>query len=326
MKKLFYLSITALALLFTSVACSDDDDYTPPPQDTQLEKIIKELEKMGNVDDFTSILKDVEELEIGDEAVTVFAVKDAAAESSAKQDGDEPGEDVTADNIKRHIVKGTYELTDSLLLKSVSGEPVVITLDDQDQVYVNGVLMESAEPTKVGESQIYVMAAGLPEAETFESTFSVFECNEEWADGADEKIASKDAVIKIYALEEDEYVLIDTVVTDADGKATIKHLESGDFFYTVVKKEGDNIQKTPLRDNYLVLGLFTLQSQIDEADYETETYLDNIELGSLRIADLDGDGKVNASDKIESGYLTTNKEAELTEVTLVSADYGKPEE
>lgn len=326
MKKLFYLSITALALLFTSVACSDDDDYTPPPQDTQLEKIIKELEKMGNVDDFTSILKDVEELEIGDEAVTVFAVKDAAAESSAKQDGDEPGEDVTADNIKRHIVKGTYELTDSLLLKSVSGEPVVITLDDQDQVYVNGVLMESVEPTKVGESQIYVMAAGLPEAETFESTFSVFECNEEWADGADEKIASKDAVIKIYALEEDEYVLIDTVVTDADGKATIKHLESGDFFYTVTKTEGDNIQKTPLRDNYLVLGLFTLQSQIDEADYETETYLDNIELGSLRIADLDGDGKVNASDKIESGYLTTNKEAELTEVTLVSADYGKPEE
>lgn len=321
MKKLFYLSFTVLALLFSSsfIACSDDDD-NPPAPDTELKKLIEGLEEMGNVSEFTNVLKSVDGIEIGTDGVTIFAVADATAEKSGE------GEEVTKDNIKRHIIEGTPELTDSLVVKSISGEYVAIVVEEDGSISVNGVLMSSANATKVGQNNVYVMEAGLPEADIFETSFSVLECNEEWAEGTDEKLASKGSLVQVYKLQDEQYMLMDSVRTDADGKATLKHLISGDVYYKVEKAVDESSMKTSFRQKYLVLGLFTTQEQLDDAPvYDTKTNLDAIKLGSLRIADITGDGTINASDVVESGYLKVNKEEESTEVTIVSDTYGVSE-
>ncbi|MBK5722107.1 hypothetical protein JGH11_14610 [Dysgonomonas sp. Marseille-P4677] len=335
MKKFFYLSLAALTMLFSAVSCSDDDDpVMPPVNKTELQVVLEKLGEMENVEDFTKVLSEAKDINVGEEAITVFAVKNQEAAPDSNKDteeGQEGGdtEVINAENIKRHIVKGTYDLAnapaDSLILQSISGDPIAVYSKD-GKIYVNGVLME-ASPEEAGKSSIYVIESVIPEADipALTENFTVYEGNEEWTEGAEEKAASENAKIKFFTMKEEgeniTYTLIDSVMTDAEGKATLSHYTTEDLYYTV-EKDG----KTSLRDNYLLTGLFTTQEQIDNApEYKTETALDDVKLGSLKVADLNGDDVIDENDKVNSGYLKVNPEAENTNSFIVSADYGAEE-
>ncbi|EGJ99436.1 hypothetical protein [Dysgonomonas gadei] len=338
MKKLFYLSFVAAALLFTSVACSNDDDPTPPPAKTQLEEVLGKLGEMENVGDFTNILKGVKSEDLGTEALTVFAVADQTQEpapesAKAPKEGEE-GEggddtDVTAENITRHIVKGTFDFPaeegDEVIIESVKGDPLRIAKKD-GKIWVNDVEVTSASATDAGLSKIYVVASVIPVVDIpkFTANFVVYAANEEWAEGAAEKAVTEGAKITFFELKGEEYVKVDSVATDAEGKAAFDHFNSEGLFYNV-EQEG----KTSFRDGYMVVGLFTTQEQIDEApEYKTETALDKLGLGSLRIADMDGDGVIDEKDKVASGYLPVDNAAESTDLFIVSDTYkaGEAEE
>lgn len=321
MKKFFYLSIVTLALGFSTLSCSDDDDPTPPPpSNSELKTVVSALEKMDGVLGFSDVLSEnVEGIDVGEGNITVFAVKDSPTEAKATEEG----ESISKDNITRHIVKGTYDLTDfavdSLVIENITGKPLAITSKD-GKLYINNILLETATPTKAGDNLIYVVDNVLPvvEMEKQTSSFVVYEINEEWAEGADESVASEGADVNFFRYSNDEFVQIATVKTDAEGKAKLEHYYADSLFYTI-DKEG----KAPLRDDYLILGLFTTQEQIDEApEYKTETSLDNIALGSLMVIDINADGVINTEDKVENGYIKVAKGEEATARVIVSETYG----
>ncbi len=318
MKKFFYLSIAMLTLVFSSVACSDDDD-PKIENNKELKQVISKLETMKGVTDFTQVLKSTDGIDVGTGSITVFAVEDKT-ESTLSADGA-----ITKDNIVRHIATGIHSLPksdkDTVIIKAINKESIKLTMKD-GKVLVNGISMESSEPVMAGNSQIYVITDVLPATPATISNFTVYEANEEWAEGADEKKPSNGAFIKFYEFSDDKYVLVDSAKTDTEGKVAFSHYYTEDLFYNV-----ENGEKTFLRENYQVVGLFTTQAQIDEApEYATGTDLDKIKLGALRIADINGDGVINEDDKIESGYQQLDFEAENTELFIVSDTYGVEEE
>lgn len=323
MKKLIYLSFATLAMLFSTVSCSDDDDDPlppAPPANTELKKVIEKLEGMDGFTEFTKVLKETDGIDVGDDVITVFAVKDATTpEKETAEEG------ISKENIKHHIVKGTYDLTklisDSLVVKGIDDKPIAITQKD-GKVYINDVLMEGAA-TEVEKNLIYGVEKVIPVVDIKEYTanFTVYEANEEWAEGAKEKDLSKEAMIRFYTYFNDNFRCIDSVATNEEGKAVYKHFRYQNLFYTV-----DKGAKTQLRDNYLVIGLFTTQEQLDKApEYKTGTNLDDLKLGSLMISDIDGDGTINEKDKVESPYMEVDNSAKNTDLFIVSADYMKEE-
>jgi len=319
MKKFFYLSIAAITLLFSSVACSDDDDPNPTEKNKELKEVISKLEGMDEYSTFTGVLKETDGIDVGTSNITVFAVKNVTESTLETTEG------ISSENITRHIALGIHSLPksedDVVNVTTLAKEPIKLTMKG-DKIYANGIEMVKT-PTAAGTSQIYEVAAVLPSTPATIANFTVYEANEEWAEGAEEKAPSAGTDIFFYELKDDKYVKVDSVTTDTEGKAALSHYYSEGLFYSV-NKEG----KTALRDNYQVVGLFTTQAQIDEApEYKTGTALDKIELGSLRLIDINGDGIIDENDKIESGYLQLDIEAENTDVFIVSAEYGvEPEE
>ena len=323
MKKNFLLSLLALTMLFFAVSCSDDEEPTPPPTvDNEVAKVIDALTDIEGVSGFLKVLED-NALDINPEGenITVFAVKDAAAEEKSLAEEEVIGKD----NLKRHIVAGAYDLSDfaadTVVVKSLSGDPIAITKDG-DNIYINGALVETADATKAGENLIYVVDKVVPDVEmtSKDALFNVYEINEEWAEGAEEKALSDTAQIDFYRYVNEEYVLVGSVLT-AEGLATYSHYYQDSLFYTVKKDD-----KSPLREGYQFAGLFTSQDQIESAPtYSTGTVLDNIELGKLRLLDINGDNVINASDKAETEYFKLDMAASKTEAIIVSSKFGEEE-
>ena len=328
MKKFFYLSFAVLTFLLISVSCSDNDDVTPPPTvNPEIAKVIDALKNIDGVDGFAKVLSDnALGLDVGDGNITVFAVKDDSPEpkstgGSAQENG------IGKNNLKRHIIEGLCDLTDfaadSMVVVSVSGDPVAIT-KVEGKVYINGILLDKTEPVKAGENLIYVVEDVVPAVEIPEqkASFVVYEINEEWVEGKEEKALSDLVKIDFFRYVNGEYVKVAETATNKDGEVVLNHYYADSLFYTV-KKEN----KSPLRDGYLVLGLFTTQGQLDEApEYKTGTALDEIALGKLRIADINGDNIINEADKVENGYLQLDIKAEKTELVIVSDKYGIEQE
>jgi len=326
MKKFFSLSFAAIALLLISVSCSDDDDVTPPPPtvNPEVAKVINALKDIEGISGFTKVLSEnALGLEVGDGNITVFAVKDASAEpkSTGGSTSTEEGGIAKAD-LKRHILSGKYDLSaleaDSIFVISVSGDPVAISKKG-DQIFINGILLENAQATKAGDNLIYVVEQVVPVVEIPKHTvkMTVSEINEEWADGKEEKVLSDSAVIDFFRYVDGEYIKVLSTSTDK-GQVTLDHFYSDSLFYTV--KKGS---KSALRDDYQVIGLFTTQQQVDEApEYKTGTALDKIAVGTLKVADNDGDGIIDEKDKVENGYLKYDIKAEKTELVIVSDTFG----
>ena len=237
MKKNFYLSLLVLAAMVFTVSCSDDDEPggTDPVVNPEVSKVLQTLGEIEGVADFTKVLSDnALGLEVGEDNITVFAVKDQSSEEAKSDD-----ETISKDNLKRHIVSGVYDLTDfaldSLVVVSLSGDPIAITKTD-DGIFVNGALLEKTDASEAGDNLIYVVDKVVPDVEITEQSalFTVYEINEAWEDGADEKALSDTATIEIFRSVDGEYVKIASVLT-TEGLAEFKHFYVDALFYTVKK-------------------------------------------------------------------------------------------
>jgi len=324
MKKIFYLSVLTFMTLFLITSCSDDDDpYYPPAEvNPEVEKVIDALKDIDGVSQFTKALAD-NALNIRvDDNITVFAIKDEAP--AQKSTSDESSANLNV--LKRHIVEGKIDLTgfavDSLIVNSISGEPVAIT-KAEDKIYINGVLFSQVTPTPAGDNIIYVIEETAPEVElpAHKSTFSIYEINESWAAEAPEKALADSVKIEFFRFVDGQYVNVGIAYTNK-GEAVYDHYYADNLFCTVSKST-----KSTLREGYTVAGLFTTQEQIDQAPtYSTGTYLDNIELGSLRLADSNGDNTINETDKPANEYIAVSSGDSKNEHVIVSPEYGKEPE
>jgi len=152
-----------LFLCLSLIACSDDDNNTvePPQPETSIKKVISEMEKISGVANFASALKDAApSLNVPDEKLTVFAVKD---ETKAADNNT-----YTNEVLKRHIVKGIYDLKDfsgdTLKLASIANDSLYVTKAGGN-IYINDISLSSATPTEAGDNYIYVVNDIIPEAD-----------------------------------------------------------------------------------------------------------------------------------------------------------------
>lgn len=316
MKKVLNLCIAMLFLSFITVACSDNENNDPPilpsAGQKEIQEIVKGLEKISDVSGFTNALKKLTpDLDFEENKLTVLAIKDPTVKAT------ESGYyGYTPEALKRHIVKGIQDFgqlgSDTLILKSIS-EDILYATKVNGQIHINGIPLEGGTPEKVGNSYIYVVSKTVPEVKDipetkYKMTFTIHECNEEWsAENSKESTVSENSTITFFKKKGDIYTAIDSIRTDDKGVGVYRHNTAEELYYTVRKD-----LKGPIFNGYLVTGVFTSQSQIDSyAKYRTNTSLDLVKPGTLKLADISGDGIINKEDMVSSKYFfAENNETE----------------
>jgi len=311
--KFFSMLLLSLCLL---PACSDNDNEDDPPitpEETKLKDIITGLEKIPDVATFTNILKGAStSLNIQEDKLTVLAVKNFNTQRNSVVD---PTPYINL--LKRHIIKGVQDFStltgESLQLKSIGDDELIVTKSD-NQIFINGIPLINNTPTKAGESYIYVVNENIPEVKDipkpkYKITLNVLECNESWsADNNHESTPSKDATVTFFEKEGEQYVLLKSLRTGEDGQAIFEHNYEGDLYY-----QAENRDFVPRYGGYLPVGVFLSEDEIASyAEYRTGTSMDIVVPGSIKVADLNGDGIINSDDQLTSDYIHVENEAEET--------------
>ncbi|SBV92572.1 RagB/SusD family nutrient uptake outer membrane protein [uncultured Dysgonomonas sp.] len=328
MKKALNLCIAMLFLSFIMIACEDKEkDENPLPSAGQKEmlEVVKGLEKISEVSGFTNALKKLTpELDFEETQLTVLAIKDPTVKAT------ESGYyGYTAEALKRHIVKGNQDFgqlgSDTLILKSISDD-VLYATKVNGQIQINGIPLASNAPEKAGNSYIYVVSKTVPEVKDipdtkYKMTFTIHECNEKWSsENNKESSVSENSTITFYKKNGEIYAAIDSIRTDDKGIGIYRHNYAEGLYYTVRKD-----LKGPIFNGYLVRGIFTSQSQIDSyAQYRTNTSLDLVKPGTLKLSDINGDGIINKEDMLSTKYFFAENN-ETDDIFIVSNNLILPE-
>ena len=301
-RELAQVGVWMLISMFLITSCSDKDDVPDlPPGEKQIQQVLKELDKVEGVNEFVQALTKASSTigNMQEEKLTVFAAKNFVATRAA---GDE--------TLKRHIAKGATDIKsfsgDTLKLQTLSGEELYVTKTDDGKVLVNGIPLAQDNRLSAGESYIYIVSETLPTKEIFfkpkyEIKFTVLEYNTGWSvENNATTFPSDAALITLYKQTNDKYTPIDSARTDSKGYASIKHSYTGELYYTV-----SNGNWVTNYGGYKPVGIFISQAEIDanRIAYKTNSSLDELKPGSVKLADLNGDGVINSDDKLDSEYF-----------------------
>lgn len=314
MRKLILFKVFTLLLLSLFFACSDNNEdpvVEISKGQEQINEIIKELEKQLDVKEFTSVLKNLEDVNIEESQLTLFAVRDKNTFKATSTDT--TSLHLTPQVIKRHIAKGRYNLKNTdfgkpLIVLSITNDTLIITKKD-NEYFVNGIAIDSSrEPILVGNSYVYVVNSIIPDTKDqpniteYKVIFNVTECNPSWSEtNYQSTIVSNNASIIILEKGNDSFLAIDSLATDPNGTAIYTHDGKKQLYYTILKKN-----QGLLAGGFFVNGSFTTQEQVDNA---YRIYSGNIleqippYIGGPSLVDLNGDGRINELDKTSSDIL-----------------------
>lgn len=293
----FYLfGIFSLCILN---ACNNEETPNPEPPPSkgqkEVQKIVEVLkESVPQVSQFAEILEKVNVVELTENELTVFAVKNQNTASRA--------EVLDTASIKNHIVKGRHakeNLTDGSTLTSISNETLYVTRTE-NEILINGVQIEG-EAISAGNSYVYVVPQMIPIIEppvTYKHQTTIV---------VKELLVNKDpaplAGVTVEAKDGSNHS-VGTFTTNSEGTVTISH--NCDTLVYRLEKEG-----------YSDLDNGLIYTGIDED-------------GNYTYKDLNGDGKADTNDKVYStewpyqlDYRNNIKEANSTQehfMVMVNSD------
>lgn len=297
----FYL----IGMLLTFVACSEETEITPPSKgEEEVKEIVSVLEENDEISDFVEVLKNVNVVDLEEDELTVFAVRNSSAAASRSTVLDSA-------SIKRHIAKGRYgkvDLTDGKVLESISGESLYVTRAGED-IYINGVVIEG-EAIQAGNSYVYVVPEVMEQqsepVNVYVTTINVYAINQ----GNSAKSPLKDVTVVVNKAKKDSLGIIYTKgdslgvwKTDEQGQVVVKHTEKLIAFNVYKADYSDKY------DNYLLGGI------------------DNT--GKFMYVDLNGDGKFTKEDKVDFALpyyvdYENNTKASIKTVYMTT-DIAEPE-
>lgn len=293
----FYLfGIFSLCILN---ACNNEETPNPEPPPSkgqkEVQKIVEVLkESVPQVSQFAEILEKVNVVELTENELTVFAVKNQNTASRA--------EVLDTASIKNHIVKGRHakeNLTDGSTLTSISNETLYVTRTE-NEILINGVQIEG-EAISAGNSYVYVVPKMIPIIEppvTYKHQTTIV---------VKELLVDKNpaplAGVTVEAKDGSNHS-VGTFTTNSEGTVTISH--NCDTLVYRLEKEG-----------YSDLDNGLIYTGIDED-------------GNYTYKDLNGDGKADTNDKVYStewpyqlDYRNNIKEANSTQehfMVMVNSD------
>ena len=171
-------------------------------------------------------------------------------------------------------------------------------------------------------TQQAVRECGTTHLPVYSFSFTVFEANEAWEEGAAGRFLSENATVTLYRLVNGEFEWIDELLTNAYGVAT-RTSSYTDLFYTVTKEE-----KGQLFDGFLVAGIFTSWDEVERVQYPETALIANPRPGSVKVVDIHGTGVITYADRQESPHrsisVTNTADTETvitTEATIISPDF-----
>lgn len=234
-----------------------------------MQEVIEVLEENEEVSDFVEVLKKTDIADITTERLTVFAVKNVLGPEVRSVDGV-----LDTVSIKRHIAQGSYsksQLTNGTVLTSVSGDNLYIT-EDGGNVYVNGVEVEG-EGIMAGSSYVYTVPKVINEQDSpvpaeYSTTFTAVVIDR---DGYTQPLEG----VRLTVIDAQTGDTVGVWHTDAEGTVIVKH-QTQTIDYTVFKQ------------GYV----YTLDDFLIGID----------ENGELARVDLNGDGVLDAQDKVTLPY------------------------
>ena len=236
MKKLF-MYVAGFILLTAFPACSDDDseqtNENPVSEEQQaIDDMVEALETQPDLSDFKNWLSVVDMSGVDGAQFTAFAPKNGTGNGTAEFSR---AETLTEETIGRHVVVGNYtkdQLIEGLVLKSVNGENVYVTRDG-DNVRVNGIVIEG-DGISAGQGRVFTVTEPLEEraAAYYVTKMQVNLLTK----GNPEPAPLEGVTITVYDENDENYVVIGTWQTNADGAAVIEHVQP--TIYYTVSKEG----------------------------------------------------------------------------------------
>ncbi len=235
MKKLF-VYVAGFMLLTAFPACSDDDseqtNENPVSEEQQaIDDMVEALETQPDLSDFMNWLSVVDMSGVDGAQFTAFAPKNGTGNGTEFS----RAETLTEETIGRHVVVGNYtkdQLIEGLVLKSVNGENVYVTRDG-DNVRVNGIVIEG-DGISAGQGRVFTVTEPLEEraAAYYVTKMQVNLLTK----GNPESAPLEGVTITVYDENDENYVVIGTWQTDADGVVVIEHVQP--TIYYTVSKEG----------------------------------------------------------------------------------------
>ena len=236
MKKLF-VYVAGFMLLTAFPACSDDDseqtNENPVSEEQQaIDDMVEALETQPDLSDFKNWLSVVDMSGVDGAQFTAFAPKNGTGNGTAEFSR---AETLTEETIGRHVVVGNYtkdQLIEGLVLKSVNGENVYVTRDGNN-VRVNGIVIEG-DGIAAGQGRVFTVTEPLEEraAAYYVTKMQVNLLTR----GNPEPAPLEGVTITVYDENDENYVVIGTWQTNADGAAVIEHVQP--TIYYTVSKEG----------------------------------------------------------------------------------------
>lgn len=285
-----------MCMFFT--ACTDDkkEDIPSPPKpvEEQVKQVVAELSKISELSQFTKILEDANLSDVDAESLTVFAVKNSGMQAKSTANSG-----LTDELLKRHIVKGAYELADlknEMVLFSITEDSLLITRKD-DVLLINGVSVET-QSIKAGKSIVYLVPEIVPVINKTSGsvmTIMVYKCNSAWTPELNSAgFPVENAVVNLYTKEGETYKLQKTYKTNKDGKAVFSISKGAELYYEVGK--GDT---TSLYNGFQVNGIYVSGEDIDNSP---KNQLFDPLPGDLKFADINFDGVIDNQDKKTNPY------------------------
>lgn len=310
--KLTFL-LVFICLFITACTNEDEKPQLPKPIEEQVKQVVAELAKIPEVSQFTEILKTANLSDVDAEALTVFAVKNSGIQAKSTL-----STGLTDESLRRHIVKGVYEIADlknDMVLFSITDDSLLITRKE-DVLLINGVSIET-QGTKVGKSMIYLVPEIVPlitNVSGLLTTITVYKCNAAWTPQQPAAgFPVENANVNLYTKEGETYKLQKTYKTNKDGKVVVSVSAGKDLYYEVSK--GDT---TSLHNGFQLNGIYTSAEDIDNSP---KNLLFDPLPGDLKYADLNFDAVIDNQDKkTDPYYLLPYKEGEtLNEITTYIA-------
>lgn len=293
-------SIVFFLALALFISCKKDSKPAEPASQKPavVQEVITKLTGTDSLKDFTNVFSSIDFSTANLDSITVFAASNTAM---ANYDPNARVEEQAGpDAVKKQVIKGFFRLTDfknGQMLTTVSGQQLSVAVRGNN-VWVNGILLSAPVSVDAAKKNvIYAVSRIFGKLAPTSLRISVYN-GTQWSASLPYGATAAGATVSLYNSPADYPASpAYTKTTDASGDALFDNIVPGDYY---VVAEQDYLHEKISSMLYYAPGLggFTSDSLYQSTPGASEPVQLYPAAGNFRIADLNGDGKIDSNDAL----------------------------